>query len=367
VVKPTEIARTIGVEDKARPGHAKSGPGLRIPAGFGLYELQSGCANLTDDNLCSIYSERPMCCRDFEMGSPACLRLRREAGLDTHLPPLEEDVPIELRPLTEQLTESYFPNLKDEAGAPATATNPEPLALSELRMLVNHETSWISARLAQCDANSWSRRTRCAEWNVGALARHLTTTQRFAAEALHAALEGRSAVAPNAFTGDRKATVRAFDRAARDVVHALSQLPPDRVQGKLRIDDEEVVVEHLLQVLAMELAVHACDLADALGEERHLTSDAMKATANALPDLLDPGPAPKQATSYALRSIAFEIPFTWRGSTWCYEPGADPCRIEGDVEGVLLFALGRQSLEESGLSTNRPEVARGFKRHLSGP
>jgi uncharacterized protein (TIGR03083 family) len=221
--------------------------------------------------------------------------------------------------------------------------------------------------LAQCDANSWSRRTRCTEWDVGALARHLATTQRFAAEALTAVVEGRPAAAPAQFTGDRKATVRAFDRYARDVVRLLSELSPDRVRSKVRIDDEEVEVEHLLQALAMELAVHGCDLADALDEKRHLTADAMKATANALPDLLDPGAAPKAPTSYALTSLAFEIPFTWRSNTWLHESGPDPCRIEGDVEAVLLFALGRQSFEKSGLSTNRVDAAQSFKRHLVGP
>jgi hypothetical protein len=71
--------------------------------------------------------------------------------------------------------------------------------------------------------------------------------------------------------------------------------------------------------------------------------------------------------SYVLRSLLFELPFSWRGNTWVMEPGPDPCYIEGDVEAVLLFALGREPFSTSRLSTNDVDRARAFKRHLRGP
>src|SRR5262245_15789377 len=64
---------------------------LELPAGHGLFELVSGCANLAEDNRCSIYASRPNCCRDFAVGSPACLKLRRDAGLDGEVIPADEE------------------------------------------------------------------------------------------------------------------------------------------------------------------------------------------------------------------------------------------------------------------------------------
>ncbi|HET7740359.1 MAG TPA: YkgJ family cysteine cluster protein, partial [Mycobacterium sp.] len=64
VVKPRRFRQHVPVEGSQR--------NIEIAAGYGLFELRSGCANLADDNRCSIYSQRPDCCRDFAVGSTAC-------------------------------------------------------------------------------------------------------------------------------------------------------------------------------------------------------------------------------------------------------------------------------------------------------
>ena len=68
-----------------------------------------------------------------------------------------------------------------------------------------------------------------------------------------------------------------------------------------------------------------------------------------------------------LRSSAFEVTLGWNGDDWSADAGPDPCVIEGDPESVLLYAFGRISFEHANLETNRPEVARAFKRYLAGP
>src|SRR5689334_25083367 len=65
-VKPRVYPQMVPYENSERED-------LRIPAGYGLFELESDCANLTEAGRCSIYATRPQCCRDFAVGSSACL------------------------------------------------------------------------------------------------------------------------------------------------------------------------------------------------------------------------------------------------------------------------------------------------------
>ena len=74
IVKPNKIEQRRTIQ---------GGREVFLAVGDGLFELQSGCGNLTEDNRCSIHTFRPHCCREFEVGSAECLRLRRKAGLDS--------------------------------------------------------------------------------------------------------------------------------------------------------------------------------------------------------------------------------------------------------------------------------------------
>lgn len=346
---------------------------MEIPAGFGVFELVSGCANLTEANRCSIYNTRPQCCRDYTVGSAMCRRARREAGLDADRP--IDDTPD--RPTvdaTGRLLAQFFPTHAD-TDKPSAQPSParamvrvEPLDLSDTCALIVRNGRWIVERLTRCDAASWSRRTRCADWNVGGLAQHLLADQRFAYTVLTAALEGRAADVAADLPSDRAEIVAALGRAVDDVTRALTRITPDLLEREIVIGGSEAVtVQNLIQVLAMELAVHGLDIAHALGDTRHLTTDEVRAVAHALPDQLGLNVPPPPGSSYVLRSLAFELPFTWRSNAWQFEPGPDPCWIEGEPEAVLLYALGRVPFNKSGLVTNRPPAARAFKRHLVGP
>ena len=363
VAKPREYPQQIRYSDVA-------GKFLKIPVGVGLYRLESGCANLTDDFRCSIYASRPQCCRDLEVGSYACLKARRKAGLDADQPPLvDEDGPVSA---TDKLLGEFFPTSRD-ASSQVQAKPSAPNArtaydIAAVRALVARHADWIAERLASCDAPRWTRRTRCTGWTVGDLAAHLVTTQLVTTRLLTAANEGKGASIPPDFAGDQKTTVEAFRTRSRALLDLLARLRPATVEQHVVVDNVETVeVRHLLDVLSTELAVHSLDLADALGEIRHLNTDEIALIARALPDLLDPGTAPPAGTAYVLRSVAFEVLFAFRNGTWRAEPAPDACRIEGDPEALLLFALGRVPFKKSKLTTNQPERARAFKSHLRGP
>jgi uncharacterized protein (TIGR03083 family) len=240
--------------------------------------------------------------------------------------------------------------------------------LAGLRTMIARHASLIADDLAQIDAAVWSRRTRCAEWDVGELIQHLVTGQRFAFELLSAALEGRTAKKPSDFHADRITTIEAFGRTSRKVVEAVARVAPNLVEREVVIDDvEAVTLKHLIEVVGVEVAVHGLDLADALGHPRHLSTDEVAMIGRTLPDILDQGRAGRPNAAYMLSCVAFDVPFSWRNQAWRCEPGLDPCRIEGDPEPLLMYALGRVPFDKSGLTTNRPDAARTFKRHLRGP
>ncbi|HEV7524758.1 MAG TPA: maleylpyruvate isomerase family mycothiol-dependent enzyme [Acidimicrobiia bacterium] len=364
IVKPRVYPQEVPYE-KAELGT------MRLPAGFGLFELESGCANLTATNRCSIYATRPQCCGDFAVGSSACLRLRREAGLDADRP-IDDEETARAVDTTEPLLREFFPTMLDAERASPSSLGPvahvAPLDLAAVRQLIARETDWIASRLSECSRTAWSRRTRCAGWNVADVSAHLVTVQQFARRVLTAALEGHPAEAPPDFRGTPEATIKAFGRAAAEVNDALARITPDHVDRDVSMgDNESVSVRHLIEVLTMEVVVHGLDLADALGENRHMTTEAAGVIAHALPDLLDPGSSAPPNTSYVLRSLVFELPLTWRDNAVWSEPGVDPCCVEGEAEAVLLFALGRVPFDKSGLVTNQPDRARAFKRHFVGP
>jgi uncharacterized protein (TIGR03083 family) len=341
---------------------------ISVPAENGLYFLRTDCGNLDQDHRCTIYSERPACCRNYKLGSTACLQARRAAGLDADRP-ISQDVANDDR--GDLLVQRFFSGMEGQAprpAAPEPVEQPNLFLLAQLRTSVSRETRWLLEQLAACKASDWTKKTRCAGWNVNALAAHLVTCVQTANEIARAAIDHRSASWARDFKGDRYAVVRAFTTAADDVCTTLDRMSLDDLERKVAVDDEGFMTPaYILEQLVMELAVHGADLAAALGKERQLQPDAMTAIAHLLPDFLDAATKPPAEAAYVLRSSAFELHFAWDGKGWVPNAGPDPCVIEGSAEAVLLYALGRTRFDPTVLETNRTDDARAFKRYLVGP
>ena len=245
---------------------------------------------------------------------------------------------------------------------------PAAPTLDEIGATIAQNGRWLARRLADCDAAAWSTPTRCAPWTVGDIAAHLVDGAVVAHRILLAALEGTAARTPPDFRGDPASTVTAFRKAMNDLVDVMTLVGPDLLEREVVLDRvSAVTVRHLIDAIATEFAIHGLDLADALGETRHLTPSDIRLVASALPDLLANGVTPRPDTTYLLRSLVFEIGFTWYDGEWHSEVGPDPCTVDGEPEAVMLYALGRLPCEPPRLSTNHRERARAFKRYLPGP
>ena len=357
-----DLVQVKRARDFVQTARYENGAGeVQIPPGYGLYELKTGCANLGDDNRCSIYPFRPGCCRDFSVGSPACLEARRKAGLDG-------GVVVEAPDPNRELISEFFSTPAEEHGASAPASGAAGPNLDEIRSVIARDSAWIMQRLRGLDAQAWASPTRCPPWDVGVLTAHLVTGQQQAAAILSAALGGTVATTPPEFVRDPATTLRAFSQAASNVSLALERVTRELLDRDVILDNVAAVqVGHVVEMTAIELAIHGLDLAAALGDDRHLDDEEMRVIARALPEILEPGIPPRPKTSYLLRSEVFEVALTWRKEAWRRELGAKACRIEGDPEELLLFATGRTQFAESNLSTNSPDRAGAFKRHLAGP
>ncbi len=376
--KPYKQRVEIEIGGVDRDGNPNANITLEAAIGYGLFELQTGCGNLTEDNSCSIYDKRPSCCRSFELRSPACFALRRQAGLDADRPEMEFDPRVTQQPrtATEKLLAKHFPTYTATPDATTTVAETPPvvgtlraapLEISAARALFKRESRWISTTLARLSPEQWQNSTRCAEWNVQDIVAHVITSQRFVHEVLSAAIDGRQVTDADPFEGDVASTITAFDVATQQLAQLVTPLTPEDFITTIDAGGSPATVRHLVHVLALELVVHGSDIAAAIGETRRIHSDSLRAIATVLPRLLDEGELPIHDTAYVLRSEIFELPFTWRDDSWNLEPGPNPCWIEGSGESVLLFALGRQTFDAAQLVTNDAARASSFKRYLPGP
>jgi uncharacterized protein (TIGR03083 family) len=341
---------------------------IPVQAGHGVYAFENVCGHLDDHDRCSIHSSRPDCCRQFRVGSPECLALRRRAGLDGGSSASDEaGVHHTDSGGVGHLLPLLAGGSANETDATRLVIQPD-LAPRELAVLVAQAGRWIADTLTACDAAAWLRQTRCPPWSVADLGAHLVDGQLLAQRLLGAALRRERATSPEPFEGDNAGLVKAFRLANGAVVEYLTQVTPDVLHREVELDQQyAVAIEHLVLRTVSELVIHGLDVADALGVGRGISADEARVVARAVPEMLDPVTEPQTTVSYALSSVAFDVALTWRAGQWRPELGRNPCRIEGDPEAVLMYVLGRESFAPARLTTNDSVRARAFRTYLGGP
>jgi hypothetical protein len=129
----------------------------------------------------------------------------------------------------------------------------------------------------------------------------------------------------------------------------------------------------VLQIAAMEAGVHRLDLERSLDRRARLHDDVLDATAVVLTATLTALAAgsqhpPAPGTTVRLRGTRLDLTLTNDEDGW--RPTSSDAHVEftGDDEAVILFALGRESDPESGISTAGPLAATAaFKQWFPGP
>ncbi len=322
-----------------------------LPSEHGVYKLEQDCGNLQPDHSCGIYEQRPWACQVFELGSPACLRMRRAAGLDADQPDLE-DIPLA--------------NESAETGALSALPIAVPIAIHVASEVLAFESEWILSTLQTMEESSWRLPTSCAGWNVGDVVSHLITGQQLVVDVMRSMGGGADVVSRPEFVGDGPECLGSLVEVLRDVAVAVANVnasPEDFVT----IDGTTITFGAFTQLTVAELTMHAADIAHALGMDHPMPAAGILASAVALPGLLDHHESTRPNAAYSLRCPEFTLSFSWQNGAWFGEEGRDPCVIEGSAQELISFAYGRVNLDGSGLTTNKRNFAQAFKRYLAGP
>ena len=228
--------------------------------------------------------------------------------------------------------------------------------------------------LAPCD---WDRPTELAGWAVRDLVAHTVWGVSMQADALRrwrTKADGPGAGRTVDPSSEPATLLDAQVAACAELAHALDHLAgPDVVHGDQRpvpMPYGELPVDLVLQILAMEAAVHDRDLQAVVGDPDPLGPHAVSATAVVLAAFLPvlastSGKAPAAGTAVVLRSPTLELGLRHDGSSWSVGPAAASAEvISGDDSSLVLFALGRAPARAvSGSARARAD----FKAWFPGP
>ena len=250
------------------------------------------------------------------------------------------------------------------------------LTLDHARVAIRREMRGVLTCLTSLEDSTWSAPTRCDGWTVTDLVAHLVWGQRLESAGLRGAAEGHE-------TADVPAPVEGADpevlfeqlRAAHAELDAsLEALDETGLERLAPMPYGLAPVALLLQIIAMEVGVHASDLREAVGGDGVLEDDVVGATATVLagflPSLAGNGSPPEGPVRFRLRGEDVDVTLAYDGTTWSTEAGGGAeadVTFRGRDSDLVLFALGRGSIDERRLEVDGDlSRAERFREHVPG-
>lgn len=248
------------------------------------------------------------------------------------------------------------------------------LTLDHARVAIRREMRGVLTCLASLEEGAWSEPTRCAGWSVTDLVAHLVWGQRLEAGGLRGAAEGRE-------VPDVPAPV---ERAAPEVLLEQLRAAHAELDAGLEALDEPALarlapmpfgsapVALLLQIITMEVGVHASDLREAVGGDGVLEEDVIAATATVLdaflPSLAGGGAAPEGPVRFRLEGEDVDVTLAYDGAAWSTtDTGEVDVTFRGRDSDLVLFALGRGSVADRHLEVDGDlSRADDFRAHVPG-
>ena len=203
----------------------------------------------------------------------------------------------------------------------------------------------------------WSRPTRCGDWDVEQLARHLAAVAWQQAEAFHRARVG-VAEAPSWLdaTGDTVAVVDLLSRAREHLAGALDTVVgmPD---ATVPLPFAALPAPIAVAALVLEYGVHRADLERAA--DRATDADLDPAVARVVAELLPllipvlAEKAPPSPITYRLTGDTASVAITWRDDAWHAGDGDGArCEVRGSDASISLLALGRIASDHPALQVS---------------
>lgn len=249
------------------------------------------------------------------------------------------------------------------------------LTLDHARVAIRREMRGVLTCLSSLEDDVWSAPTRCAGWSVADLVAHLVWGQRLeAAGLLGAAAGAESADVPAPVEPGAPDELREQLRAAHAELDApLEALEPSGVDRLAPMPFGLAPVSLLLQVITMEVGIHASDLREAVGGDGALEDDVVAATATVLglflPSLAANGARPDGPVRYRLAGDDVDVRLAFVGDEWTTaDADAEPdVTFRGKDSDLVLFALGRGTIAERRLDVEGDlTLAERFRAHVPG-
>jgi uncharacterized protein (TIGR03083 family) len=250
-------------------------------------------------------------------------------------------------------------------------------------------TEWGSVieRLGRASTDeALDRPTRCADWTVRDLARHVLWGVSMEAEALEHARASDPTPAVGVDPGvvtDGRAAALTLEGHLRRLLDALEVLeateatePARRPVVEVPLAAATLPLDHVRDVLLMEAGVHADDLRHASTGGSSLPVDVVAATARFLVPFLpvaaaSAGEPPTRPTRVSLRGRRLQAAYTYDGSRWvadgAHEPVADVVEVTGEDGALVLLLLGRLPAGEGRITWYGPGDPSVLKRWFPGP
>lgn len=136
-----------------------------------------------------------------------------------------------------------------------------------------HAMSEFDDRVQKVEDDQWSLPTPCAKWHVRALVAHIVSEQCWAPYLLAG---GTVDDAGGRFAGDALGNdpKEAWRRASTQAFTAFSA--PGALERHVRVSAGEISARDYLWQMTVDLAIHAWDLAHAIGADEHLDAELVR-------------------------------------------------------------------------------------------
>lgn len=223
------------------------------------------------------------------------------------------------------------------------------------------------------DRTSWDGPTRLAGWRVEDLARHAHWGVTLETEGLVLATSGEAGrAAGRHIEGPREDVVAALRSARSAFVEALAAAPDDPTRP-VPMPYGDVPLALALEIFVMEAALHRSDLTQAVTGEVVLLADAAPACAAVLRTYwaawaMSATTPPEAGTAIRLQGETVRVEVEFDGAAWGPPVGKPSVVVSGADAAVLLYAYGRVSLDDAGLTvTGDRELAGRLKELVPGP
>lgn len=250
------------------------------------------------------------------------------------------------------------------------------LTLDHARVAIRREMRGVLTCLSSLEDTAWSDPTRCAGWSVTDLVAHLVWGQRLEAGALRGAAEGRDAaeVPAPVEAGDPDVLVDRLRAAHAELDGFLEALDEGALERFAPMPFGAAPVGLLLQIITMEVGIHASDLREAVGGDGVLEDDVVAATATVLgvflPSLAGNGSRPEGPVRFRLLGEDVDVALGFDGTAWSTSgAGAEDADVtfRGRDSDLVLYALGRGSIDDRRLEVDG-DVSRAedFRGHVPG-